>query len=323
MIQQQNPFMKFYYPSLIILMISGCNQHTPQVFTTIPERDLVVEGIAYHSGSKTFYVGSINKRKIVKIQPDGSVSDFNSGSFEILGMMADKSFLWACGNSSLQDSIVISVLLKYDITTGALLKQYELRDSVRHLFNDLVLTKSHVYITDSDHATLYQVEKETEQLTEFMKGDDLNSCNGITASPDERYLIVSTRRGLLRIEMASRKKLLLQHPHYYCIGLDGIYFYNQSIIGIQNVQYPEFINQYELNDSLTRITEINTLLFGGSNVKIPTTGTIVGNNLFIIANSQLEHWDAANSTFIDTKTLTEPKIIKVSIPTVTMQATKQ
>lgn len=314
--------MKFYYPSLIILMISGCNQHTPQVFTTIPERDLVVEGIAYHSGSKTFYVGSINKRKIVKIQPDGSVSDFNSGSFEILGMKADKSFLWACGNSSLQGSIGISVLLQYDIATGALVKQFELRDSVRHLFNDLVLTDSHVFITDSDHATLYQVDKETGLLTEFMKEEDLNSCNGITVSSDERYLIVSTRRGLLRIEIASRKKLLLQHPHYYCIGLDGIYFYNQSIIGIQNVQYPEFINHYVLNDSLTMITQINTLLIGGSNVKIPTTGTIVGNNIFIIANSQLEHWDAANSTLIDTETLTEPKIMKVPIRTVNTRLSK-
>src|SRR4051812_9537514 len=61
-----------------------------EVAFTINEKDLIPEGIAYDPAQKEFYVGSILKRKIVRIDSSGRASDFTSegqdGLFKVLGM---------------------------------------------------------------------------------------------------------------------------------------------------------------------------------------------------------------------------------------------
>ncbi|HEY6148798.1 MAG TPA: hypothetical protein VIZ69_13915, partial [Thermoanaerobaculia bacterium] len=57
---------------------------------TIPEADLIPEGIAWDPGSRTLFVGSLAKRKIVAVAPDAAVRDFvpsgRDGLQLVLGM---------------------------------------------------------------------------------------------------------------------------------------------------------------------------------------------------------------------------------------------
>src|SRR5260221_2222442 len=47
-----------------------------RVAFTTEEKDLVPEGLAYDAKRNVFYLGSLNRRKIVQIAEDGKVSDF-------------------------------------------------------------------------------------------------------------------------------------------------------------------------------------------------------------------------------------------------------
>ncbi len=68
----------------------------------IPEKDLIPEGITYNPSTKTFYVSSISKRKIVSVDEQVRIKDFISsgqdGIGEVLGLKVAEGKLWACNN---------------------------------------------------------------------------------------------------------------------------------------------------------------------------------------------------------------------------------
>jgi len=60
---------------------------------TVAESDLIPEGLAWDARSRKLYLGSIAKRKIVEIAPDGLVRDFiatgQDGIGSVIGMKVD------------------------------------------------------------------------------------------------------------------------------------------------------------------------------------------------------------------------------------------
>src|ERR1044072_1425823 len=59
---------------------------------TIREKGLVPEGLAYDETEKTFYVGSVYKRKIISVNQKGEAKDFSSaadGLWSVMGMRVD------------------------------------------------------------------------------------------------------------------------------------------------------------------------------------------------------------------------------------------
>jgi hypothetical protein len=73
---------------------------SPVAFT-IPEKDLLTEGVAYDPRTRAFFVSSVRKRKIVRVGPDGKASDFvpsgrdGIGSITALAIDASRRALWA------------------------------------------------------------------------------------------------------------------------------------------------------------------------------------------------------------------------------------
>src|SRR5215213_1486942 len=66
---------------------------------TLPEKDLITESVAYDSVSKRFFVGSVRRRKILVVTPDGRASEFSSAPdnlWSVLGMKVDEKrrLLW-------------------------------------------------------------------------------------------------------------------------------------------------------------------------------------------------------------------------------------
>jgi hypothetical protein len=66
---------------------------TARVAFTLPEADLIPEGIAHDARTGTFYVSSTYKRKIVAVPPSGGARDFTTeaqdGLLGVVGMKVD------------------------------------------------------------------------------------------------------------------------------------------------------------------------------------------------------------------------------------------
>lgn len=293
----------------------------------IPEKDLMPEGIAYDPVKEIFYLGSLYKRKIISIANDGTMEDFapemQDGLWGIIGMKVDASrrILWVNSaalymmKANEEKHYGFTGVFKYDLENGKLIKKYVLDERpILHLFNDLVVSsRGDVFITDSLFGAVYQISHEKDELELFVKPDLFTYPNGITLSQDEQYLYVAHGEGTSAINIDTRSFSILSHPQDMTLnGIDGLYFYKNSLIAIQNDNWQKRVIQFFLNENIDEAEGLNFIQLikksllprnkksyqveGASIIEsgnplfaFPTTGVLVGDTFYYIANSQLNH----------------------------------
>lgn len=292
---------QFWFFEFVYAQVS---QEKSTIAFTIPERDLIPEGITYDPISKAFFVGSMYKRKIVRIDSAGNVSDFTGEGQDLLtsviGMKVDAEHqvLWAVhtgpiyipGKGLTDQAMWTTGLFKYDLESHRLLRKYfPAKGSDKNGFNDLVLgSKGDVYVTATSLGAVYHLNPRTDSLILFLKNPDFMGANGICLSPDERTLFVATDKGITTIDLkSSNYTFLATSDSMETGGIDGLYFYHNSLVAVQNGFKPTPIYQFFLDKNLKRITHRKLLVQNPPEYKSPTTGVIVGDWFYYIANSQM------------------------------------
>ena len=135
--------------------------HSEPAFT-VHEKGLVPEGLAYDPNTKTFFLGSVYRRKIVAVNAANEARNFSrdsDGLWSVMGMKVDatRRLLWGCtaGHVQMADAKPEddgkTALFKYDLASGKLLKKYPVPDDGRkHWLGDLALdSHGNVYASDS------------------------------------------------------------------------------------------------------------------------------------------------------------------------------
>ncbi len=308
--------------SLVVALVSiaafGQKSAVKEEFR-LSEKDLIPEGITYNPAEKSFYVGSIQKQKIVKIDARGRVSDFALSLGVVLGMRVDEARqkLWVCSNSPAHDTTeFVSRVYVFSLADGGLEKKYELKGKKKHLFNDVIVASDGVaYVTDSDGGAIYVIGQSGDVLEEFVKAGEVRYPNGIALTPDETRLIVSvaTRPGLVTIDRKSGKIEVLAHEKHLLIGIDGMYRSGHKLIAVQNVTFPEAILELTCDESFARVTEVRALVSNHPAFDLPTTGVIVGNDFYFIANSQIHQIAGTAGAIRKPGELKETIIMKISL----------
>jgi DNA-binding beta-propeller fold protein YncE len=189
---------------------------------------------------------------------------------------------------------------QYDLETKQLLYKYRVNDTLAHFFNDVViLANGEVYLTDSEAGTIYKIDQNKKLIEQWWKGEKFIYPNGITVSSDQKYLFVAHWLGISRIALADTQGTLLpSRVKTVLSGIDGLYFYNNSLIGVQNGIGPHArIMKYELSKKFDAVVSETVLESGNPRFNIPTTGVIVGDDFYFIANSQLGNFDAEGKIF--------------------------
>ena len=259
----------------------------------IPEKDLIPEGIAYDPADRALFVGSLNKRKIVRVAPDGKAADFvasdQDGLGPVLGLRVDpeRRWLWACtGSESKPDS---SYLFAFEMGgRGRLVKKVRLATPGPHLLNDLVVTSGgEVFASDSEGGTVVRLAPDKDELRPFAQG--FIYPNGIALSADERALFVADgKSGLTRVDRSTGQKRALSYSKGVSpFGVDGLYFHAGSLVAVQNGAGQPRVVRYRLDETLTKIAGIEILESRNPAFVIPTTAALAGQDLYILATSNL------------------------------------
>ncbi len=307
-----------------LFLLSACARViTPQSGSVteafrIKENKLIPEGIAYDPADKSFYLGSIAQRKIVRIDSKGKTSDFAVSLHQILGMRVDtlSNLLWACGNSSVDSGEYVSSVYVFSLPNGSLIKKYEVSGGTKHLFNDIVVTSAgDAYVTDSNGGSIYVIRKTRDAIEEFVKGGSVPGANGITLTSDETRILVATasRNGIVSIDLKTREVAALKSERYLLIGYDGIYRYKNSLIGIQNVTFPEGVTKLTCDESFSTVEDVEFLASSVPEFHIPTTGVIVGNYFYFIANSHVDQLVDDTGDIRNPAAVKEPVIMKIRL----------
>jgi len=256
------------------------------------EKDLVPEGLAYAAQRNVFYLSSLNRRKIVEIGRDGNISDFvpsdRFGLLPVLGIRISPSddTVWA---DSFADS-GRTELLHFD-SVGKLLGRFKPEGSAKHGFNDLVIRKNgEVITTDSLANAVLRFDPVAGSFSPLPVHRPLFYPNGITLSEDDHTLYVADSLGVVRVDLANGESRDVDPgPRSTLAGIDGLYWHNGSLIGIQNGIGSPRVAAFRLSSDGLRVTR-TTVLENRSNFCIlPTTGAIRGSDFFFIVNSQIDN----------------------------------
>jgi hypothetical protein len=272
----------------------------------IHDRRLHVECIAAGEATGIFYLGSIHKRKIIKAV-NGVVTDFTTeaqhGLTSVFSLKIDqpKKILWACASPVKEmenyDSAARSAVYEYDLETKKLLnKYYPEHTADEFVFGDLALNKAgDVFVSDSRNNIIFKLNRESKKLETYFKSDEFWNIQGITFSDDENYIFISDYiKGIYRLGI--QKKELIRVTENFQLStksIDGLIYYQKSLIAIQNYVMPMRVTRYFLNVDSDKLINYAIIDKGHPAFNEPTNGCIQGNYFYYIANSQ---WSGYNDS---------------------------
>jgi sugar lactone lactonase YvrE len=279
------------------------------------EKDLVPEGLAYDAQRNVFYLSSLNRRKIVQIGLDGSISDFVPGDrfdlLPVLGIRLDPNTdtVWA---ASFKDSGQTE-LLHFD-ATGKLLGRFRPDGSAKHGFNDLVIRKNgEVILTDSLANEVLRFDPVTRSFKVLPVHRPLFYPNGIALSGDDRTLYVADSLGVVRVDLTSGQTHDVNPgPRSTLAGIDGLYWHSGRLIAIQNGIGSPRVAAFHLSGDGLRVTQTTVLENRTNFCVLPTTGAIRGSDFFFIANSQIDNMN--NDKVMDVTRLEAVRVGVLHLP---------
>ncbi len=263
------------------------------VAVSIAEEGLIAEGIAADPRDGAIYVGSIAKRKIVRVPASGAASDFAAGEAsglgEVLGMKVDpaRSFLWAVSNvKAAAGEAARSTLQAFDLATGAPRVSVAI-DEPKHLLNDLaVADDGSVFVTDSEAGSVFRLPPGGARLVPFREGG-LTYPNGLVIV--DGVLLVCDARGLWALDGEGAAPRPLLAPGGFPLGgIDGLSARGRTLVGVQNSLGAPRIVRFEVAPSARAVFKAEVLEAGNPLWRIPTTGAFLGDEYLYIGNSSLD-----------------------------------
>lgn len=280
------------------------------------ERGIIPEGIAYDPHDDVFYLSSVAQRKIVRVFRDGSVRDFiapgQDGYLSGLGLEvdADRRELWACSAALAPEDLFEedeqgrAAVHRYDLETGRLIAAFGLapEGDMSQNLNDLTVHPSgDVYVTSAADGALYVVRHDGEGLEIFLQRGSIPGANGITLTDDGSALYVAKYAlGVVRVELETREFADVRHPGTFTMaGVDGLYYDDGSLLAVQNLAELDRVVRFQLGPGGEEAVECQVLIARHPEFVDPTTGVVVGDRFYFIANSQVEPYLSAGDPSSD------------------------
>ena len=264
-----------------------------KVAFTVPDVDLFPEGLAYDPRTHVFYMGSMYRRKIIRITENGEISDFLKSDLHLQpigGVHVDPTdqSLWAASDP---DGVHGSELYHFD-SNGNPLERYSPPGEGRHDLNDLVLYRSTaIYVTDTDANLTYRFDRKTHVFTPLTLPRPQLFPNGITLSNDFTRLYIADWLGVIVVDLSNNKARDVDPgEHNTLCGIDGLYWYKNSLIGVQSIGTFR-VARWFLSTDGQKVRASKILEKGTPLVRSPTTGAIRRNHFYFMANTGIDNYD--------------------------------
>ena len=259
------------------------------------DKNLIPEGIAYDPQSRSYFVGSIAERKIVRIDAKGAISDFSRpGDLQqVLGLAVDprRRQLHAVSTSLVAGTpdSTSNHIVTYDIATGGLVRSVLVAAAAQ--LNDVTVAPSgEIYTTDSRAGGVFRIRPGSEAVDTVAAPGTLPGVNGLALAKDGTALYLAHSTGIARWELASQELLgrIEIPPGETIAAIDGLYADGDALIGIQNVTNPGRVVRIALRADGKGVDRVETLLsHHHPALDEPTTGAIVGRSFALLATTQV------------------------------------
>jgi len=263
------------------------------------------EGLDYDRQGKRFFVTSIRHRTVVVVSDAGVERELWATPSADMGAMFAvrwdpvRRVLWATtaalpqmDRSSPADSTA-AALLELNAEDGSLIRRWDLPRGEHHAPGDVAIgEKGEVYVADSDAPVLYRLRTEGDTL-EAIRNPLFRSLQGIGIGAHGVLYVADYSHGLLRVDPVARTATVLEGSTLPTLGCDGLLWYRNSLIAIQNGVAPARVVRFYLDGNGGRIVRAQVIDRNSDVADEPTNGIMVGDQFVYVANSQWEKFDDA------------------------------
>jgi hypothetical protein len=262
--------------------------------------DLLPESVAYDPVERAWYLGSLARHEVVRVAADGSARGFAAaeGRGRVIGIKIDapRRRLWMLETTI--DSAAPRTyggvggwtsLRAYDLATGREIARHAPADREGpHLFNDLAVSAAgDVYVSDLFGNAVWRLRAGADSLEVLARGPRFHWPNGITLSTDGSRLYAAHLEGISAIDPRTGAITPLPHPPAAAMAdIDGLYACGNSLIAIQRMADFQQVSRFVLSLSGDSIVAMEAVERSHPAYVDPTTGVMVGGDLFYIANAQ-------------------------------------
>lgn len=270
---------------------------------TLDERDLLPESLALDPATGDLFVGSTRKGKIVRVRADGTTADFagprEHGLWMVMGMEVDaeRRHLWVASSDG--DNLEgyrrgrgrAAGVFQFDVDSGALLRSWTFDDGSTHFFNDLVVADDGtVYVTHMfNQPAVWVLAPGADAFEVFARPGGFRNPNGLALDP-HGGLWVAHQEGVSRFDRATAERLAVADPQgRMATPADGLYWHRGALIGV----HPQegVVRRYRLDAAGTTIVDADLLAEDDPELDDPTTGVVVDDRFYYVANSQFGRLD--------------------------------
>jgi hypothetical protein len=275
--------------------------HRARIVFTVQQADLFPEGLAADPTTRVFYLGSMHRKKILKISASGEASDFVPPDLYDLmpvgGLKVEPTdhSIWAATDPGVRNR---SELVHFD-KNGKLLERYPILAPGSHDLNDLVIRNAReIYTTDTFGHHVYRFDRQLHTFTPLTFSRPIFYPNGITLSGDNNLLYVGDDLGVLILDLRDNSAREVNPGEGNTLsGIDGLYWYKNSLLFVQYGTSAYRVARARLSPDGFRVISLEIFERGTPLVSDPTTAAILGSNFYFIANTGI--YNLKDDTIID------------------------
>lgn len=281
-----------------------------EVFAELDGARAMPEAMAHDPDSGRLFVGTVRDGLILQTVDGREWEEFATPEtveglravFD-LAVDSDRGHLWVATGSVSHFQAEASGpggtgLLKLDLESGELLDAYPLQaDGQPRMLGSIAVTgEGIVFAADASVPTVFRFDPaEDSHPVPYFGHQNLASLRGIALSDDDQLLyMVDYELGILVVAANdSQQAWKLAVPETLNEGgIDGIHYWNDHLIVIQNGVTPERVLKLELGPDGLGVVSVAPVVAALDQFDVPTFGTMVDNDLYFLAAS---HWQKVDA----------------------------
>lgn len=267
---------------------------------------LLFESIEFNPNNISFLLGSLRDGSIVKIDEKGQASLFvaasqggTEGPWAVFDMKVDSknNVLWVASSSVSQfskmtkDTIGLAGLFKYDLNSGQLLDRILLPNTKKpQLISSMHLTSAgDIYFVESFNNIILKLENGSKDIKIILSSPVYKNIRSITLDEQGQNLFFSDNEsGIISVDLSKGTFVSIGNTEALNLtGISDLIYDEGGLIFIQNSFKPQRVMRLDLDETKTQVTNILPLESAHPLFNFPTVGTVVENDFYYIANSQL------------------------------------
>ena len=263
-----------------------------------------IESLAFDPTRNRFFAASAATGEILSVDLGGKTKPFISpskenGLFGVHSMTVDAARdLLYVGTTSLPsfkgfdpNTFGLGGIAQFKLSTGKLIAKFALPiDDKAHAISAMtVAPNGDVYAVDVATNTVFQLR--AGKLVPLFNSAEFVSLRGIAVTDDHKYLYLSDYENGLFIASLERNQIrALVAQNQNLGGIDGVYAYKNQIIALQNGTSPTRVLRVLLGAN--GVEKVQPLEANKAAMSVPSFGTLKGNQIYFIANSQRDLYDS-------------------------------